>query len=103
MTSRIPPLLSPYIRLSPPDSLTLVTGILGASANWVILRYLYAALNDGRGADSAEFGNQGDGDVAVVLVSWMRDWEFWRTEAKRAVVRWLLLRRSVLSYETRHV
>lgn len=86
MTSRIPLILAPYVSLPPSSSLTLLTGILGASANWVILRYLYAALHDGRTSESGNRGDGDDGDVAVVLVSWLRDLEFWKTEAKRALV-----------------
>lgn len=29
---------------------------------------------------------EGRGDVAVVLVSWLRDWEFWKGEARRGAV-----------------
>jgi len=100
MTSRIPSTLSPYITVPPRDSLTLVTSVLGASANWVIHRYLFAALDDGKSKRSVRstrhpvgdegFQQQEDSpapeDVTVVLVSWMRDWDFWKTEARRAVV-----------------
>jgi len=100
MTSRIPSTLSPYITVPPRDSLTLVTSVLGASANWVIHRYLFAALDDGkskRSVRSARYllGDEGaqqqqnspaPEDFAVILVSWMRDWDFWKTEARRAVV-----------------
>lgn len=114
MASRIPPLLQPYVQLPPPDSLTLVSGVLGASTNWLLLRYLCGALGDGgtsvkrrgggvgRAADENQTSdidgehaktealeNEGVGqgeEVAVVLVSWMRDFEFWRVEGRRACV-----------------
>jgi len=99
MTSRIPSTLAPYIAVPPRDTLTLVNSVLGASANWVVLRYLYSALYDGKDKRSfraARFAGNDEveqppastisEDVAVVLVSWMRDWEFWRSEAKRAMV-----------------
>ncbi|MCJ1435719.1 hypothetical protein MMC27_005094 [Xylographa pallens] len=45
MTSpRTPPLLAPYVILPQPSSLTLVTGVLGATTNWLILRFLAVAL-----------------------------------------------------------
>ncbi len=95
MTSRIPPLLQPYIHVPPPGSLTLLTSVLGASANWLIIRYLSAALNsNGRRSKNnyhaahhiQEQETIETDDVAVVLVSWLRDWEFWKTEARRAGV-----------------
>lgn len=37
--------------------------------------------------DGGGVGGDGDGeDVAIVLVSWQRDWEFWKAEARRGVV-----------------
>lgn len=99
MTSRVPSTLAPYVAVPPRDTLTLVTSVLGASANWVILRYLYSVLYDGkdkRGVRAARFASSdqveqaqaatASEDTAVVLVSWMRDWEFWRSEARRAMV-----------------
>ena len=131
---RIPEALRPYIGLPRRDTLTLVTGILGATTNWIVLRFIAAAAaynNDDikstrPGIDDAfasekdeseELGNSqisnrwsgnekigeqneaakkktmgsaGDrrrkGEVAVVLVSWMRDVDFWRTEGMKAVV-----------------
>lgn len=105
MTTRIPQPLSPYLTIPPPHSLTLLTGLLGASANWLVIRYLYAALGSSSigvrngidaheaftGASGASAGGLGGSeggseDVAVVLVTWMRDFEFWKTEARRSVV-----------------
>lgn len=95
MLPRIPPALSSYISVPPEDSLTLLTHVLGAGNNWLILRYLYACLGDQRARGQAAFSEfessheapQSNSDVAVVLVSWMRDFEFWKIEARRAVVR----------------
>ena len=102
MTSRIPPLLQSYVQLPSKWSLTLVTSVLGASANWLLLRFLAQALGDGsrdrrrHGGDvglgvdgegpGAGLGAEANGNIRVVLVSWMRDWEFWRIEARKAVV-----------------
>lgn len=89
MTSSIPSLLSPYIRVPPESSQTLITGVLGATTNWLVLRYLYACLGPGTHAQNVPGEGQIDDrrDTVVILVSWMRDLEFWRTEARRTVVR----------------
>jgi len=105
-STRIPPLLEPYVKLPPQNSLTLLTGVLNASTNWLVLRYLCSVLGgggdgasraSGRKArhtgqdalDSSISGGEYDDErsaAAVVLVSWMRDWEFWKAEARRATV-----------------
>ena len=105
----IPPILAPHFRLDEQDSLTLLTGTNPANANWLVLRFLCAALggtgtsagNAGRHPSIVEipeadgFGALGGaedslwshgGDLNVVLVSWLREWDFWRAECKRAVV-----------------
>lgn len=80
-SSRIPPLLQPYTKLPENDSLLLVTSTLGASANWLLIRFLCDALSSPKnspdgGADSSE-------GHSVVLVSWLRDYDFWRVEARK--------------------
>ena len=83
----LPPLLTPYVSSLPQSSLTLVSSVLGATGNWLLLRYLYAALsasssaNVNIGADGLDNGKK----RKVVLVSFLRGWEFWRSEAKRLV------------------
>src|SRR6266536_2515722 len=77
MSSRIPPLLEPYLALPPEASLILLTSVLGASSNWLILRFLHSALN-GSGAAP------GDG-TKVLLVSFMRDLAFWKENGRRLV------------------
>lgn len=82
----LPPLLAPYVSALPDSSLTLVSSILGATSNWLILRFLHAALSSS--SSNPAFGLDGlqDGTKKkVVLVSFMRSYEFWRTEAKRLV------------------
>lgn len=84
MTSRVPPLLETYLSLPPETSQIVLTGVLGASTNWLVLRYLYSFL---RASDS----RREDGDatekeeVTVLLVSFMRDYAFWRDGAGRLV------------------
>ncbi|QDS72652.1 hypothetical protein FKW77_002577 [Venturia effusa] len=104
--SRIPPLLEPYIASLPEDSLILLTSTLGTSANWITTRYLCSSLANNadktrRSASTLrEYGDlkeetsrssasriakdATDEGYAVVLVSWMRNWDFWKVEARRA-------------------
>jgi elongator complex protein 6 len=82
----LPPLLAPYVSTLPDSSLTLVSSILGATSNWLVLRFLYAALSSS--SPNAAFGLdelQNGAKKKVVLVSFMRSYEFWKTEAKRLV------------------
>lgn len=92
MTSRIPPLLCPYIETQPTGALDVITSVLGASSNWLVIRYIHAALET---AASTRYNSRDDtinkglrqGDKpAVILVSWLRDYDFWRSEIKRTVV-----------------
>lgn len=95
MSSKIPPLLEPYLALPPEAALVLVTGVLGASPNWLVLRFLYSYLRgvgspaSGPGTSGLDGGGGGGGtresDVGVVLVSFMRDGRFWRDGAGRMV------------------
>lgn len=88
----MPPLLEAHVATGPlareQGSLTLATWVQGASANWLVLRYLYALLGSGgRGpAPSAEDeGEDGGGVPGVVLVSFLRDVRFWADGCMRLV------------------
>lgn len=90
MASQIPPLLESYLSLPPETSQIVLTGILGASTNWLTLRYLYSLL---RPANAAAPRRNSDGDadgagedVKVLLVSFMRDHAFWKEGAGRLVI-----------------
>ncbi|KAH8426457.1 uncharacterized protein LDX57_004195 [Aspergillus melleus] len=81
----LPHLLAPYVSSLPQSSLTVLSSVLGATGNWLVLRYLYAALGTSSNPEAA-FGLQGAEDGKkrkVVLVSFLQGWEFWRSEAKR--------------------
>ncbi|KAL6880979.1 hypothetical protein J3F83DRAFT_720528 [Trichoderma novae-zelandiae] len=78
MSSKIPPLLEPYLGLPEEASLIVLTNVMGATSNWLILRYLCSILQ-GRGVGGDETGT----DSGVVLVSFMRDLAFWREGASR--------------------
>ncbi|EQL30656.1 hypothetical protein RJZ56_005653 [Blastomyces dermatitidis] len=80
------PLLAPYTASPlPAQSLTLITSVLGATSNWLVLRILCDALSSGsgRGGEELEFNAGRRGIRRVVLVSFLRGMEFWRAEARR--------------------
>lgn len=82
----LPALLSPY--LFPPEfSLCLITSVLGASSNWLVERWVVAGLasQSDRLRSGSEAGGQEERG-AVVLVSFMREWEAWRDGVRRASV-----------------
>jgi elongator complex protein 6 len=87
----IPSLLAPFVTSIPPTSLTVVSAVLGATSNWLVLRFLFAALNPARtdllvlAEDGVQRGNESAAVRKVVLVSFLRSWDFWRSEAKRLV------------------
>ncbi|RYP23710.1 hypothetical protein DL765_001006 [Monosporascus sp. GIB2] len=80
MASRLPPLLEPYLHLPPETSLILLTGVLGSSTNWLAHRYLYSLLSPRSVANPEEHrSDQADtGDIDVILVSFLRDYTFWK-------------------------
>ncbi|KAL8659671.1 MAG: hypothetical protein Q9226_000296 [Calogaya cf. arnoldii] len=72
----IPPPLSSHLQPALfKGSLSLVTSVLGASANWIILRQIYAALK-------VTSGHQEE-STAVILLSWLRGLDVWRDGARR--------------------
>lgn len=76
-STRIPPLLQPYVQLPHDKSLLLLTSTLGASANWLLIRFLCNELSSNT-QDGGEEGHK------VILVSWMREYDFWRQEARKS-------------------
>ena len=90
-TSRIPQHVAPYVENVPKDSLTLLTSTLSNSVNWLTVRYVCAAfvndaVKDRPQRETGDGAANSSGDIGVVLVSWMKDWEFWRAEARRSCV-----------------
>ncbi|KAJ0123441.1 hypothetical protein J7T55_011906 [Diaporthe amygdali] len=85
MASQIPPLLESYLSLPSETSQIVLTGILGASTNWLTLRYLYSLLRPAAAPrrDDGDAPAGGDEDVKVLLVSFMRDFAFWKEGAGR--------------------
>jgi elongator complex protein 6 len=81
MSTRIPPLLEPYLALPREASLVLLTSVLGASSNWLVLRFIYSALQNQDVVPQLPTG----GEMKVLLVSFMRDLQFWKENARRLV------------------
>ncbi|KAF1809904.1 hypothetical protein P152DRAFT_142953 [Eremomyces bilateralis CBS 781.70] len=84
-SSRIPPLLDRVLSIPHQDSLILLTSVLGATTNWLIVRYLYSCLASHQPSLSRHNPGDDHPPLKVVLVTWLRDAEFWKTEVKRAV------------------
>jgi elongator complex protein 6 len=94
----IPPLLAPYLSHSThsPQSLTLITSVLAATSNWLILRYLHSVLSQTTTSaygqiDNNDTRNEDRAAKRIVLVSFLRDWAFWKAEGKRLVCCYVLL------------
>lgn len=90
MSTRLPPLLEPYLALPPETALIVLTSVLGASTNWLVLRYLHTLLNPRPSSSPAPHtegaGEEASDHVSVLLVSFLRDYAFWRDSAARAGV-----------------
>ncbi|KAK1758397.1 hypothetical protein QBC47DRAFT_374547 [Echria macrotheca] len=94
MTSRttIPPLLDPYLSLPDETSLIVLTSVLGASTNWLVLRFLHSLLKSSPSSlppsspriitpDGPNGGQQQK--TSIILLSFLRDFPFWRETASR--------------------
>ncbi|KAK1991484.1 hypothetical protein LX36DRAFT_590371 [Colletotrichum falcatum] len=81
MAARIPHVLEGYLDLPPECAQILLTGVLGAGTNWLVLRHLYSYLR--KPAASGDDAAPPAEDVRVVLVSFMRDFAFWKEGAGR--------------------
>ena len=92
MATLTPHLLSPYLALPPETSLILLTSVLGASTNWLVLRYLHSFLQPipsssevlAAPKEDTKLGRS-ENEAKVVLVSFLRDWVFWKEGAKKLV------------------
>ncbi|KAI9927941.1 hypothetical protein MW887_002793 [Aspergillus wentii] len=62
----LPHLLAPYVSSLPESSLTVLSSVLGATGNWLVLRFLYAALSASSGAH-ASVGADGGKKKKVVF------------------------------------
>jgi elongator complex protein 6 len=93
MPDSIPPILSPYLSPAPQGSLTLITSVLDAVPNWLLLRYVHAALHDtvadrthgGGDVLPSHTGSHRHENFNVIFVSVLRGFEQWREMGKRVV------------------
>ena len=90
MANRIPPALEPCIQLLPEETLILVTTTISNTPNWLLVRYFCATLG-GNVKVRDEIPQYPETAAAqphgILLVSWLRDWDFWARESRRAGVR----------------
>lgn len=96
MLTPIPYPLSLYVSPAPQSSLTLVTSVLDATSNWLILRYILAALNGQEPPDkntpvAGSLGYENQENCKVVFVSILRGFEQWREMGKKMVRKLLFL------------
>ena len=85
----IPPLLSSNLSNLPYTSLILLTSTLGATTNWLVLRFICAALKSsdyGIAYDIASTPQKHHGQ-RIVLVSWLRDAAWWKESGRKLVSR----------------
>lgn len=75
----VPPLLSPLLQTPPKScSLYLLTSVLSASTNWLVLRFVYTALGEKSLNDDGTTG-----EVRVLMISWLRGLELWREMGRK--------------------
>ncbi|KAK3049027.1 hypothetical protein LTR09_009681 [Extremus antarcticus] len=80
---RVPTALEPYLSLPPELSLILVTGTIACTPTWLLSRFAGATLSQPIDDSTPDEGEARKPETAVVLVSWMRDERFWKTEIRR--------------------
>lgn len=81
----IPPLLSPNLSTLPYTSLTLLTSTLSTTTNWLVLRFICAALKS-RGCKTGhdiKSIQEGSHVQRIVLVSWLRNGAWWRESGRK--------------------
>lgn len=84
-SSRLPHLLNTHLSLPPQGSLILLTGVVNASTNWLLLRFLLSSELSGAVQQPPSSVEVSHSVSRIVLVSFLRDWEFWRDGARRIV------------------
>ncbi|EPQ65376.1 Bgt-4496 [Blumeria graminis f. sp. tritici] len=75
--TKVPPPLQAYLAMPPESSLLLMTSVLGATSNWLVLRFLHQVLMQEYAATEST--------PAILFVSFLRDANFWMSGAKRIV------------------
>ncbi|PQE24282.1 family UPF0405 protein [Rutstroemia sp. NJR-2017a BVV2] len=83
MSKSIPPLLQPYLALPSESSLILLTSVLGASPNWLILRYIHSLLLPSPSTSTSSTESEGPVEPRILFVSFLRDLNFWRENGRK--------------------
>ena len=78
LTHTVPSLLAPYLSALQKHSLFLFTYVLGTSANWLLLRLLHTTLKSSP-------DKHDEPPASVILISFLRDYSFWRDAARKSV------------------
>lgn len=77
-----PHLLAPYTAPPPAGSLTLCTSVINATHTWLML----SMLRDALAAKEDDVATGGPPQKPrLVLVSFVKKWDFWRSEARKMV------------------
>jgi elongator complex protein 6 len=80
----IPESLRSYVENPQLNGLILLTSVLNASNNWLILRYLHSLL-PGTGVRGPALSEYQDNYNVVIFLSLLRSWDFWE-ECSRKIV-----------------
>ncbi|WPH01709.1 Hypothetical protein R9X50_00456100 [Acrodontium crateriforme] len=83
--NRIPPTIEPFLRLPPETALLLFTSTLGCSVNWATTRFIGNLITQTRDEEGVESQDEAVATAAVLLVSWVRDGAYWKTEVRRTM------------------
>ncbi|KAL9030343.1 MAG: hypothetical protein Q9196_001518 [Gyalolechia fulgens] len=59
-------------------SLTLITSVLGASATWIVVRHIWAALKS-----ESSTSIKKESEFRIVFISWLRGLDFWKDAARK--------------------
>jgi hypothetical protein len=98
MPTPIPPILSPYLSAASPGSLLLITSVLSAPANWLVVRSISTALHvdQARNARPSEniSGARASSGRRVILLSILRPLSLWAETGKKAVCNCVESRRN---------
>jgi elongator complex protein 6 len=93
MPTPIPPNLAPFVQPPTAGSLTLITSVLDATSNWLLLRFIHAALRpekqDGQRTKTTrvaataedETSDNKNENLKVILISFLRPFELWKEMA----------------------
>jgi elongator complex protein 6 len=100
MPTPTPQILLPYLSNLSVGSLLLITSVLNASANWLVVRCILAALQGDQNAQPRERNDTTgtNNSRRVILLSFLRPLSLWVEIGKKAVRVHKILRRHTANY-----